>query len=235
VELARDWRRSPEPPAETTATEAPPARPRGRADARAVAARAADVLCALTLMVVASPLILLGAAAVFAVGGRPIFFGHVRVGRDGRLFRCWKLRTMHADAESRLRGDDELHQRYLRNGYKLPSSEDPRVLPAGRWLRRTYVDELPQLWNVLRGDMSLVGPRPLVPREVELFGEHAPVLLTRRPGVFGEWTSRGRARPPYPERVRVEMLYVNDPSVARSLRILLRSVWTVFWGQGPNG
>ena len=161
---------------------------------RAAVARAADVAGALALIVVGAPLILTGAAAVLASGGRPIFFGHVRVGRRGRLFRCWKLRTMHADAEARLHADPELHQRYLRSGYKLPSAQDPRVTSVGRWLRRSYVDELPQLWNVLRGDMSLVGPRPLVPREVELFGEHAPALLDRRPGVFGEWTSRGRAR-----------------------------------------
>jgi exopolysaccharide production protein ExoY len=156
------------------------------------------------------------------------------VGRGGRLFRCWKLRTMHADAEARLRADAELRRRYVANGFKLPLAEDPRVLPGGRLLRSAYLDELPQLWNVLRGDMALIGPRPLVPEEIDLFGSDVPELLAHRPGLFGEWTSRGRRRPPYPERVRIEMLWVRDPSMARGARILARSVLAVLSGQGEE-
>jgi exopolysaccharide production protein ExoY len=241
VELARDWHRSADDtPGElptvvatlALATDEPKS---ARSRVRAAVDRAADVVGAFVLLMLASPCVALGAAIVLANGGRPIFFGHVRVGRGGRLFRCWKLRTMHTDAEARLHADDALHRRYLANGFKLPNAEDPRVIRGGRWLRSRYFDEIPQLWNVLKGDMSLVGWRPVVPAQMELFGEHASTLLKRRPGLFGEWTSRGRARPPYPERVSLEVEYVNDPSLLRTLRILLRSVRAVLSGQGAGG
>ena len=209
-------------------------RPKARA-VRAAAARLGDVLGALLLITLAVPLIAVGVVVAAAGGGWPVFFGHVRVGRRGRTFRCWKLRTMRADAEEQLAADVTLQRRYVENGFKLPSAEDPRVLPGGQLLRCLYLDELPQLWNVVRGDMSLVGPRPVVPGELELFGADADALLERRPGVFGEWTSRGRRRPPYPERVCVEMEYVNDPSFMRSVRILIRSVEAVMEGQGEEG
>jgi lipopolysaccharide/colanic/teichoic acid biosynthesis glycosyltransferase len=201
---------------------------------RSTLGRALDVVGSLVLLLLAAPLIVVGAALVYANGGRPLFFGHVRVGKDGRLFRCWKLRTMHRDAEARLHADPALYHRYVENGYKLPDAEDPRLIQGGRWLRSRYLDELPQLWNVLKGDMSLVGWRPVVPGEMDLFGEHAPTLLLRKPGLFGEWTSRGRRRPPYPERVSVEVELVRDPTLGRTARILGRSVAAVLAGMGEE-
>jgi lipopolysaccharide/colanic/teichoic acid biosynthesis glycosyltransferase len=142
---------------------------------------------------------------------------------------------MHRDAEARLHTDPALHRRYLENGFKLPHSEDPRLIRGGRWLRSRYVDELPQLLNVLRGDMALIGWRPVVPSQMDLFGAHAATLMLRRPGLIGEWTSRGRARPPYPERVAVEVQLVLDPTIRRTARILVRSVGAVLAGQGEEG
>jgi exopolysaccharide production protein ExoY len=231
VDVARDWRRPDDSePAERIHAIAGSPHPRGAPFARVV-----DVLGATALMLVSAPVLALCVGAILATSGRPVFFGHVRVGRGGRRFLCWKLRTMRSDAEERLAEDEDLHRDYLAFGFKLPTASDPRVTPVGRWLRRLHLDELPQLWNVIRGDMSIVGPRPVVPNELELFGEHALALLGRRPGVFGEWTSRGRRRPPYPERVDVEMEYVNDPSLRRSVRILVRSVGVVLIGQGEEG
>ncbi|MBX6364986.1 MAG: sugar transferase [Gemmatimonadetes bacterium] len=193
--------------------------------------RAADIVGAATLLLLASPLLLLGALLVLLGSGRPVFFGHTRVGRGGRRFRCWKLRTMALDAEARLRRDPELRRLHAENGFKLPAALDPRITPVGRWLRRTYIDELPQLVNVLAGSMSLFGPRPVVEEELRHYGEHAAEFLSARPGLFGEWTSRGRRRPPYPERARLELEYVRDPSLGRNLRILLRSIPVVLRGQ----
>ena len=237
MDLAREWRGNPEPRTpELGVAESTELRDRRWHEAiRGSSARIADFGGACLLLALASPLLVVGAAMVLLTSGKPVFFAHVRVGRRGRPFRCWKLRTMRSDAEEFLLSDPELSRRYVENGFKLPIAQDPRVLPGGAWMRRLYLDELPQLWNVIRGDMSLVGPRPVVARELDLFGDNVTALLERRPGVFGEWTSRGRRRPPYPERVRVEMEYVNDPSLRRTVRILVRSVGAVLKGQGAEG
>jgi lipopolysaccharide/colanic/teichoic acid biosynthesis glycosyltransferase len=204
--------------------------PRGSERAR----RVFDIVAAATLLLLTLPLLLLGMAFVAVAAGRPIFFGHRRVGRRGRPFRCWKLRSMEVHAEEALDHHPELLELHRANGFKLPASIDPRIMPGGRFLRRTHLDELPQLFNVLIGDMSLVGPRPVVEEELSLFGKDAAVLLSTRPGVFGEWTSRGRRRPPYPERARIEVDWVRNRSVRRDVVILIRSMRTILRGQAEG-
>lgn len=192
--------------------------------------RVVEVILALALALVTLPLLALAALAVLISSGRPVFYGHERVGRGGRAFRCWKLRTMRVDAESRLHEDPELRDRYRSNGYKLPTDEDPRVTPVGGWLRRSYLDELPQLFNVLGGSMSLVGPRPVVRQELEEFDGEVDLLLSTRPGIFGAWNSRGPRRPPYPDRARLELEYIRTRSLRRDVKILARSLPVVLRG-----
>jgi len=189
---------------------------------------------ATVLLLLAMPILLVAALAVLAFSGWPVFYGHERVGRGGRPFRCWKLRTMHADAESRLNGDTRLRERYVSNGYKLPEADDPRVTRVGRLIRRTYIDELPQLFNVMAGCMSLVGPRPVIEEELREFEPHARELLTVRPGIFGAWTCLGRTRPPYPERADIEVEYVRNRSLRMDIAILVRSLPVVLRGQKPG-
>lgn len=203
-------------------------------DGAPVARRVVDVLAASVLLMLAGPLLLLGALAVSLASGRPVFFAHRRVGLDGRSFRCWKLRTMTVDAEERLEREPELREHYRRNGFKLPASVDPRVTRVGRWLRRRHIDEIPQLLNVLNGTMSLVGPRPVVEPELVEYRPHERELLSIKPGVFGAWTSRGRARPPYPERARLELEYVRHRSLRRDLVILMETVPVLFRGQADE-
>jgi exopolysaccharide production protein ExoY len=194
------------------------------------ARRLADVIVAGALLIIVSPVLLLGMAIV-ALDGRPIFFGHERLGRNGVRFRCWKLRTMHPNAERALDTEPELAELYLQNGFKIPSAVDPRITPAGSWLRRTYIDELPQLVNVLNGTMSLIGPRPIIESELQRYGRGADELLRVKPGLFGAWTSLGRDRPAYPERALLELEYVRTRSFARDLRIFLRAIPAVLAGQ----
>jgi len=194
--------------------------------------RAIDFAGACLLLLLMGPLLVLGAALVLLASGRPVFFGHLRVGRNGSPFRCWKLRTMRPDAQAVLDRDPALRNRYIRNGFKLPQQEDPRVTPIGRFLRRWHLDELPQLVNVLNGTMSLVGPRPVVPEELAHYGAGAAELLAARPGIVGAWTSHGRLRPGYPERVRIELEYVRNATPVRDLVILARSIPVVLRGQG---
>jgi exopolysaccharide production protein ExoY len=218
-------------PAPRRAPAGPPLRARGE-----VPRRILDFVSAGAFLVLTLPLLLVGALAVLLASGRPVFYGHLRVGRWGRPFKCWKLRTMERGAERRLKEDPDLHRRYVESGYKLPLDADPRITPVGGWLRRTYLDELPQLVNVLSGSMSFIGPRPVVPEELEEFGEDAGELLSVRPGIFGAWNSLGRERPGYPERARIELEYVRNQGTWLDLRVLLRSVPTVLKGAGEvNG
>jgi len=196
--------------------------------------RVADVAGAVVLLAACLPLLVAGILLVWLGSGRPIFFGQTRLGRGGAPFRCWKLRTMSIDAEEELERSPELRARHRAHGFKLPDGADPRLTRWGRILRRTYVDEIPQLLNVLAGCMSLVGPRPIVPAELELFGPGHRMLLEVKPGVFGAWNSLGRRRPPYPERALLELDYVRSRRWTEDVRILLRSVVAVLQGQGDG-
>src|SRR5262249_21129666 len=120
--------------------------------------RCVDLIAASAVLIVAAPLIALIALAIKVESRGPVFFPHRRLGRNGRLFNCWKFRSMHVDAEMRLRADAELRHQYVSNHFKIPRHLDPRITRLGHFLRRSSLDELPQIFNVLRGEMSLVGP-----------------------------------------------------------------------------
>ena len=190
--------------------------------------RATDIALAAIGLIVAIPWLLVAAVAIRLESGGSPLFGHVRVGRGGRRFKCWKLRTMTADAELRLQRDAELLEAYQRNDFKLPEASDPRVTRVGRILRQSSIDELPQLWNVLVGDMSLVGPRPLVAEELRHYAGDVLTLLSVRPGLTGAWAVSGRHHLAYPRRAEIELAYVRTHSLRRDLRILLRTASAVF-------
>jgi exopolysaccharide production protein ExoY len=141
---------------------------------------------------------------------------------------------MFTDAEQRLQSDPELHAEYVRNGFKLPDGQDPRITPLGRILRRTSLDELPQLWNVLRGEMSLVGPRPIVPAEIRHYDEDGQMLLLLQPGITGLWQVSGRSNLAYPERTDLELEYVERWTLGRDLRILAATVPAVLQRRGAH-
>jgi lipopolysaccharide/colanic/teichoic acid biosynthesis glycosyltransferase len=189
--------------------------------------RVADLAVAAVGLVVAAPVVALLALLVRAESRGNPFFGHERIGLGGRRFRCWKLRTMYADAERRLHDDLDLFEAYRANDFKLPDHEDPRITRLGRWLRKTSVDELPQLWNVLVGEMSLVGPRPIVAEELPHYRGEVLTLLSVRPGLTGAWAVNGRHHLAYPRRAEVELAYVRSRSVGGDLSILLRTVGAV--------
>src|SRR5205814_7597356 len=156
-----------------------------------VVRRVLDLGGAAGLSVVLAPLVATVALAVWARMGRPIFHRQERLGRGGRRFVLYKFRSMVPDAEARLRGAPEAYARYRANGFKIALECDDRVTPLGRLLRRTSLDELPQLWNVLRGDMSLVGPRAIVPDELAEYGDYGLMLLRVKPGLTGIWQVSG--------------------------------------------
>ena len=201
------------------------------APARSVLAakRAVDVVLGAVALAVLSPLMALTALAVKLESRGPVLFRQVRAGRDGRPFTILKFRTMDADADQRLDEVVDL-ERLSEPVYKLP--QDPRVTRLGRLLRRTSIDELPQLLNVLRGSMSLVGPRPEDVRLVDRWADGARVKLAMRPGITGPMQVFGRGDLSFAERLAVERDYIDNYSLARDLTIMFRTLSVVFTRHG---
>ena len=140
----------------------------------------------------------------------PVFFRQERVGKDGKRIHIYKFRTMHQDAEQILKSDPALYRKYVKSNYKLPKVQDPRITFVGRILRELSLDELPQLINVLKGEMSLVGPRPVLPAEIERYRDYASLLLSVQPGLTGQWQVSGRSdTADYARRVRLDMEYIR--------------------------
>ena len=194
--------------------------------------RTFDVVVAGLMLVLTLPVLLVSAVAVRLTSEGPAFFAHTRCGRDGVQFHCLKLRTMVVNAQDWLARDPELRANYKENGFKLQLDEDPRVTRVGRFLREKHLDELPQLINVIRGDMSLVGPRPIIEEELEWYGDQKEELLSIRPGIFGPWTALGQARPDYPDRTLVELNYLRrGTSGFKDLRILSKHIPVLVIGQ----
>jgi exopolysaccharide production protein ExoY len=222
--------------------EAVAQRPRDRADvaavtqavsiARLAVKRGVDVVGAMLGLLLLAPVLALVALAIKVDSRGPALFAHQRLGRNGRRFGCLKFRSMTVDAEQTLRTCPELCEQYRANHYKIPTDLDPRVTRLGRFLRKSSIDELPQLWNVLCGEMSLVGPRPIVDEEATHYGPHLDELLSVRPGLSGAWAVRGRSRVGYPDRVDIELEYVRQWTLLRDAHIIARTPWAVVTGRG---
>ncbi|TSB48484.1 sugar transferase [Alkalicoccobacillus porphyridii] len=195
--------------------------------------RTIDVCGAIFGIIMTLPLcLLISLSYLFEEKKGPIFFKQLRVGKNGKLFYIYKFRSMALNAEERLHSDRELYKKYVDNNYKLEPHEDPRVTTMGAFLRKTSLDELPQLINVLKGEMSLVGPRPVVKEELAEYQDHVTTFLSVKPGVTGFWQVSGRSQVVYPERVDVELYYVDNRSMVLDLQIIFRTVWKVFIRSG---
>lgn len=192
------------------------------------AKRSIDVLGSLALMVLLSPVFLTVALLVLLSDGSPILFRRRCVGPRGE-FDAFKFRTMRRDADQVLQRDAALRNAFHQN-FKLKS--DPRVTKLGVFLRKFSLDELPQLFNVLRGEMSLVGPRMITAPELEKYGEHQELLLTVRPGITGFWQVYGRQEVSYKERVRMDVEYIRNWSLSMDLKLLALTPARVVHGRG---
>ncbi len=186
-----------------------------------------DIAGASIGLVFAAPLLVVLAGLIVLESRGPFLFKHDRVGMGGRKFKCLKLRTMRPDAEEVLRRDPTMHREYVQNHYKLPEHRDPRVTRIGRFLRRTSLDELPQLWNVLIGEMSLVGPRPVVEPELIEYGDDRELMLSVKPGLTGAWAVNGRQEIGYPMRCDLELQYVREHNLLTDAKIMAKTAWVV--------
>jgi exopolysaccharide biosynthesis polyprenyl glycosylphosphotransferase len=194
-----------------------------------------DKMVALAALTVAAPLLAVLALAVKLDDGGPAFFRQTRVGKDGRTFTVFKFRTMVIDAEQRRADLRRAHAQHSTSGqhsvlFKLRN--DPRVTRTGTWLRRWSLDELPQLINVLNGDMSLVGPRPALPEEAAMYGDHVRRRLAVKPGITGLWQVSGRSDLTWDESIRLDLRYVENWSLMLDLHILWKTLSAVVRGSG---
>lgn len=195
--------------------------------------RGFDIIGALAGIVLLSPLLLMLAALVKATDGGSVLYGHPRIGRNGTVFRCWKFRSMVEN------GDEVLAAHFANNPQDREEwnatrklQNDPRVTNVGMVLRKLSLDELPQIINILRGEMSFVGPRPVVKDELELYGTAAEYYLQSRPGLTGLWQVSGRNDVSYGARVAFDQHYVENWSFVFDLKILVRTVPAVFSSRG---
>lgn len=200
--------------------------------------RALDVVGASLLTLIFSPVIVVVAGLIWKQTGRPVIYRQERVGRNGRPFQVLKFRTMVNNADEvlacLLASDAEASQEWLATR-KLKN--DPRITHVGGFLRKTSLDELPQLFNVFKGDMSLVGPRPIDAEELSYYGQFAcgqfaAAYLSAKPGITGEWQVSGRSDISYQERVQLDTDYISNPGVARDISVLMRTVAVVLFGRG---
>jgi exopolysaccharide production protein ExoY len=196
--------------------------------------RVLDVALASFLLVLLSPILLFITAAIALTSRGPAVYGQRRPGHYGRSFRCLKFRTMHVDAEARLRSDPELHASSWRTDSSFPKERDPRITPLGLVLRRTSLDELPQLWNVLRGDMSIVGPRPILTDEIAHYERIATSCCCSSQGSPACGRSADGARSAIASASSLQLQYVERWSLIRDLKILLRTVPAVLAQQGAH-
>ena len=194
-----------------------------------------DQFAALLLLLLFAPLMAVIALLVWRRDGAPVLFGHYRIGQHGRPFRCLKFRSMYLDSEAMLRElleRDPAARTEWERDHKL--TDDPRITPIGHFLRRTSLDELPQLFNVLRGEMSLVGPRPITLAELPRYGQVRWHYLSVRPGMTGLWQVSGRNDTTYDERVELDREFVEQHSLKLRISILLRTLRVVIRGSGAR-
>ncbi len=194
--------------------------------------RAFDLVLAILLLPILVPVIAILWAVISRDGGSG-FFGHCRVGQDGRAFKCWKLRTMVLDSQTHLReylaANPEAAAEWARD-HKL--THDPRITRLGSFLRRTSLDELPQIWNVLKGEMSFVGPRPVTRVELHKYGSARPAYFSMKPGITGLWQVSGRNDVSYDERVQMDVNYLDLAGLRTDISLIFATAGAVLGTTG---
>lgn len=194
--------------------------------------RVMDVTLAGLALIVLSPvfLVVLIINQVDKSDRGPLLYKQIRMGYHGEKFGMYKFRSMVVNADEKLHANKELYAKYVANNYKLEPADDPRITKVGAFLRKTSIDEIPQFINILKDDMSLVGPRPVV--EAELVEYDAEKLLSVKPGAMGLWQASGRSEIGYPERAEIEMEYIDNASLGFDIKIMLMNLFNIFRGKG---
>ena len=192
--------------------------------------RVTDILGALIGLILLSPIFLIVAIAIKLDSKGPIIFGHTRKGLGGKDIKVYKFRTMYENSKEIFDNFTEEQKQEFYKNFKLDN--DPRITKIGNFLRRSSIDELPQLINILNGSMSIVGPRPIVEKEIALYGEYAPKLFSVVPGLTGYWQANGRSDTTYQERIKMDMYYIDNRSLGLDFKIIFKTFSSVIKGEG---
>lgn len=192
--------------------------------------RTIDILGALIGLVLLSPIFLIVAIAIKLDSRGPIIFGHTRKGLHGKDIKVYKFRTMYENSQEIFNNFTKEQKEEFYKNFKLEN--DPRVTKIGDFLRRTSIDELPQLINILNGSMSIVGPRPIVQKEIDLYGDYANKLFSVVPGLTGYWQANGRSDTTYEERIKMDMYYIDNRGFWLDFKIIIKTFGSVLKGEG---
>ena len=191
-----------------------------------------DYILSAIALIVLSPIYLIIAIAVKIDSPGPVFFLHTRIGKDGKIIKIYKYRTMVTNAEELIKQFTPEQMKEFKENFKLEN--DPRITKVGKFLRKTSLDELPQLMNILKGELALIGPRPVVKSELEKYGENAGKFLSVTPGLTGNWAASGRSNTTYEERMKMELWYVDNISFITDVKIFFKTIIAVIKKEGAK-
>lgn len=194
--------------------------------------RVIDCILSIMALIILSPIYLIIALAVKIDSPGPIFFKHTRIGKNGKTIKIYKYRTMVTNAEELIKQFTPEQMKEYKENFKLEN--DPRITKVGKFLRKTSLDELPQLLNIVKGELALIGPRPVVKDELEKYGENAEKFLSVTPGLTGNWTVSGRSNTTYEERMEMELWYVDNISFKTDIQIFFKTIVAVIKKEGAK-
>lgn len=192
--------------------------------------RVIDVILASVALILLSPLFAIIAIAIKIDSKGPVFFVHKRIGKNGKIIKLYKFRSMVINAEELIKSFTPEQMREYKENYKL--TNDPRITKVGKFLRKTSLDELPQLINIINGDLSIIGPRPVVADELEKYGVNKDKFLSVTPGLTGYWAANGRSNTTYEQRMEMELYYIDNLSLKMDIKVFFKTILSVLKKEG---
>lgn len=192
--------------------------------------RVIDVILVSVALILLSPLFVIIAIAIKIDSKGPVFFAHKRIGKNGKIIKLYKFRSMVINAEELIKSFTPEQMREYKENYKL--TNDPRITKVGKFLRKTSLDELPQLINIINGDLSIIGPRPVVADELEKYGVNKDKFLSVTPGLTGYWAANGRSNTTYEQRMEMELYYIDNLSLKMDIKVFFKTILSVLKKEG---
>lgn len=194
--------------------------------------RVIDVILASVALILLSPLFAIIAIAIKIDSKGPVFFAHKRIGKNGKIIKLYKFRSMVINAEELIKSFTPEQMREYKENYKL--TNDPRITKVGKFLRKKSLDELPQLINIINGDLSIIGPRPVVADELEKYGVNKDKFLSVTPGLTGYWAANGRSNTTYEQRMEMELYYIDNLSLKMDIKVFFKTILSVLKKEGAR-